>query len=155
MRRTYKLPERFFFYCGQIYPPKNFGRLLQAYARVGPKLEVSLVVAGEHRWLCDADLALIEKLRIGSWITRPGWIDRTTLPAFYALAEALLLPSLYESFGIPLLEAMSAGCPVVTANRYGTKELAEKAGVLSIPRISTVSLRACAGWSRRTSCGIV
>jgi glycosyltransferase involved in cell wall biosynthesis len=132
-RRTYQLPERFFLYCGQIYPPKNFGRLLQAYAQVGPKLGVFLVVAGEHRWLCGDDLALIDRLGISSWVVRPGWIDRITLPAFYLLAEALLLPSLYESFGLPLLEAMSSGCPVVTANRYGTQELVDQAGILVDP----------------------
>jgi glycosyltransferase involved in cell wall biosynthesis len=64
---------------------------------------------------------------------RPGWIDREALPAFYALAEALVFPSLYESFGIPLLEAMSSGCPVVTANRYGTAEVAGGAALLVDP----------------------
>lgn len=132
-RRTYRLPERFFLYCGQIYPPKNFGHLLQAYARVGPELGVSLVVAGEHRWLCGDELALIDRLGISSWVVRPGWIDRDKLPAFYVLAEALLLPSLYESFGLPLLEAMASGCPVITANRYGTRELVRQAGFLVDP----------------------
>ena len=133
VRRAYNLPERFFFYCGQIYPPKNFGRLLQAYARVGPELGISLVVAGEHRWLCGEELALIEKLGISRWVVRPGWIERRSLPAFYALAEALLLPSLYESFGLPLLESMASGCPVVTADRYGTREVVDGAGLLVDP----------------------
>ncbi len=133
VRSSFRLPDRFFLYSGQIYPPKNFGRLLQAYARVGPDLGISLVVAGEHRWLCEDDLALIDRLGISRWVVRPGWIERDKLPAFYVLAEALLLPSLYESFGIPLLEAMSSGCPVVTANRYGTRELARQAGILVDP----------------------
>lgn len=133
IRRLYKLPEKFFLYVGQIYPPKNFARLLQAYARVGPKLGISLVIAGEHRWLCGDELALVDKLKISSWVARPGWIDRSTLPALYAMAEALLLPSLYESFGIPILEAMSSGCPVVTANRHGTREIADEAAVLVHP----------------------
>lgn len=133
IRHRYHLPSRFFLYCGQIYPPKNFGRLLRAYAQVGPKLGVSLVVAGEHRWLCEDQLALIDRLGISSWVVRPGWIDHDTLPAFYGLAEALVMPSLYESFCLPLLEAMSAGCPVVTSNRYATRELAEKAAILVDP----------------------
>jgi glycosyltransferase involved in cell wall biosynthesis len=132
-RQTYRLPERFFLYVGQIYPPKNFGRLLHAYARAGPNLGISLVVAGEHRWLCGEELALINRLSLSQWVIQTGWIDHDTLPAFYALAEALLLPSLYESFGIPLIEAMSSGCPVVTANRYATRELAEEVGVLVDP----------------------
>jgi glycosyltransferase involved in cell wall biosynthesis len=132
-QRAHRLPARFFLYCGQIYPPKNFGRLLQAFARVGPSLGIHLVVAGEHRWLAEQEIAQVERLGIQNWVHRTGWIDRDTLPAFYRLAEALLLPSLYESFGLPLLEAMASGCPVVTANRYGCRELAGDAGVLVDP----------------------
>jgi glycosyltransferase involved in cell wall biosynthesis len=137
IRRTFRLPERFFLYCGQIYPPKNFGRLLQAYAQVGPQLGIPLVVAGEHRWLSQDELALIDRLGISSWVVRPGWIDRDSLPAFYALAEALLLPSLYEGFGLPVIEAMACGTPVITANRYATRELADQAGILVDPESIT------------------
>ncbi len=62
-----------------------------------------------------------------------GWIDRETLPAFYALAEALIFPSLYEACPSPILEAMASGCPIVTANRHGTAELAGQAAVLVDP----------------------
>jgi glycosyltransferase involved in cell wall biosynthesis len=133
VRLIYRLPERFFLYCGQIYPPKNFGRLIQAYAQVGPKLRLSLVVAGSHTWLCEDEIALIDQLGISQWVVRSGWIDHEVLPAFYALAEALVLPSLYEAFGIPLLEAMASSCPIVTANRYATAELAGEAAVLVDP----------------------
>ena len=134
-RRTYRLPERFFLYCGQIYPPKNFGRLIQAYARVGPELGISLVVAGEQSqsMLSGEDIALIDRSGLSPWVVQTGWIEHDTLPAFYTLAEALAMPSLYESFGIPLLEAMASGCPVVTANRYATAELAGQAGILVDP----------------------
>jgi glycosyltransferase involved in cell wall biosynthesis len=134
-KQRYRLPERFFLYCGQIYPPKNFGRLIQAYARVGPKLGISLVVAGEHAEtrLCGEEMGLIDRLGISDWIVQTGWIEQDTLPAFYALAEALLLPSLNEAFGLPLVEAMCAGCPVVTANRYATREIADGAGILVDP----------------------
>jgi glycosyltransferase involved in cell wall biosynthesis len=133
VRQRYHLPARFFLYCGHIYPPKNFGRLLQAYARVGPPRGIALVVAGQHLELCQDELALIERLDLASWVVWPGWMAHDTLPAFYALAEALVLPSLYESFGLPLIEAMASGCPVVTANRYGPAELVGDAGVLVDP----------------------
>lgn len=133
VRQRFGLPERFFLYVGQIYPPKNFGRLLRAYARVGPAAGVHLVVAGEHRWLCGDDLALIDSLKIRDWVCQPGWVGHDDLPAFYRLSEALLLPSLYEACPSPLLEAMSAGCPFVTANRHGTAELAGDAGLLVDP----------------------
>jgi glycosyltransferase involved in cell wall biosynthesis len=130
---AYGLLDHFFLYCGQIYPPKNFGRLIQAYAQVGPELGISLVVAGGHTWLCEDEIALIDQLGIRQWVLWSGWIDHETLPAFYALAEALVLPSLYEAFGLPLLEAMTSGCPIVTSNRYATAELACDAAVLVDP----------------------
>ena len=134
VRAKYSLPERFLLYAGAIYPPKNFGRLVRAYARVGPQRGIPLVVAGgENRFLSERDLQEPETLGIAEWVIRPGWVEQDELAAFYALADALLLPSLFESCGLPVLEAMAAGCPIVTADRYGTKELAEGAAVLVDP----------------------
>lgn len=134
VRRTYVLPERFLLYAGAIYPPKNFARLVRAYARVGPERGIPLVVAGgENRFLSERELREPEALGIERWVHRPGWIPQEDLAAVYAMADALLLPSLFESCGLPVLEAMAAGCPVVTADRYGTKELAEGAAVLVDP----------------------
>jgi glycosyltransferase involved in cell wall biosynthesis len=134
VRAKYSLPKRFLLYAGAIYPPKNFTRLVRAYARVGPKRGVPLVVAGgENRFLSEHELSEPEALGIGEWVRRPGWVEQEDLAAFYAQAEALLLPSLFESCGLPVLEAMAAGCPVVTADRYGTKELADGAAVLVDP----------------------
>jgi glycosyltransferase involved in cell wall biosynthesis len=134
VRAKYDLPVRFLLYAGAIYPPKNYARLVRAYARVGPERGIPLVVAGgENRFLSEQELREPEILGIGHWVRRPGWVDQEELAAFYALAEALLLPSLFESCGLPVLEAMASGCPVVTADRYGTKELAEGAAVLVDP----------------------
>jgi glycosyltransferase involved in cell wall biosynthesis len=133
VQQRFGLPERFFLFCGHIYPPKNFGRLLQAYALVGPPRGIRLVVAGEHLSLCEEEIALIDRLGLASWVMWPGWIARDNLPPFYAMAEALVLPSLYESFGMPLLEAMSSGCPVVTVNRHGPREIVGDAGILVDP----------------------
>jgi glycosyltransferase involved in cell wall biosynthesis len=134
VRAKYSLPERFLLYAGAVYPPKNFTRLVRAYARVGPERGIPLVIAGgENRFLSEGELREPEALGIGEWVRRPGWVEQEELAAFYALAEALLLPSLFESCGLPVLEAMASGCPVVTANRYGTKELAAGAAVLVEP----------------------
>jgi glycosyltransferase involved in cell wall biosynthesis len=134
IRDKYALPDRFVLYAGAIYPPKNYTRLVRAYARVGPERGVPLVVAGgENRFLSEHELREPEALGIGHWVHRPGWIEQDDLAGLYALADALLLPSLFESCGLPVLEAMAAGCPVVTADRYGTRELAERAAVLVDP----------------------
>ncbi|HEX5419400.1 MAG TPA: glycosyltransferase family 1 protein [Gammaproteobacteria bacterium] len=133
VRRDYRLPRSYLLYVGQIYAAKNFARLLRAYAAVGPRHDVHLVVAGGNAEVPIAEQALIEKLGIGRWVVPCGWIDHDLLPAFYAEARALLLPSLYESAALPLVEAMAAGCPVVTSNRYGTREIAQDAGLLVDP----------------------
>jgi len=134
IRRKYSLPERFLLYAGAIYPPKNFTRLVRAYAEVGPRQGIPLVVAGgENRFLSERELKEPEELGIAEWVRWPGWIEQEDLVGFYSMAEALLLPSIFESCGLPVLEAMAAGCPVVTADRYGTKELAEGAAVMVNP----------------------
>ena len=134
IRLKYSLPERFLLYAGAVYPPKNFTRLVRAYARVGPERGIPLVVAGgDNRFLSERELQEPEALGISDWVRRPGWVEQEELAGLYALADALLLPSLFESCGLPVLEAMAAGCPVVTADRYGTKELAERSAVLVDP----------------------
>jgi glycosyltransferase involved in cell wall biosynthesis len=127
------LPDRFFLYVGQIYPAKNFGRILRAYARVGPEMGIHLVVAGSPSYLYEKELNLISELGLESWVKMVGWIEHDELPAFYALAQALLLPSLYEACPSPPIEAMAMGCPVLTADRYGTKEVAQDAALFVDP----------------------
>ncbi len=142
IRRNYKIPERFFLFAGQIYPPKNFGRILQAYAKVGPQNGIYLVATGEHRWLCEDELKMIDELGINEWVIRPGWIDNHALIGLYKLAESLIIPSLYESFCTPIAEAMSTGCPVITSNRFGTKEVAGDAAILVDPENVNSIIRA-------------
>jgi glycosyltransferase involved in cell wall biosynthesis len=108
--------------------------LIQAYALVGPERGIPLVVAGgENRFLSEGELRQPEALGISDWVRWPGWIEQEELAGFYSMADALLLPSIFESCGLPVLEAMAAGTPVLTADRYGTKELAEGAAVLVNP----------------------
>jgi len=133
VRRRYGLPEHFYLYSGQIYPPKNFGRLMRAFEQLGPDNELSLVVAGGHTWLSEEEVALVDRLELGGRVLRLGWVEREDLPAIYAAAEALVMPSLYESFGLPLLEAMCVGCPVVTSNRAGMTEIVGRSGLLVDP----------------------
>jgi glycosyltransferase involved in cell wall biosynthesis len=134
IRAEYALPEHFLLYVGAVYPPKNFTRLIRAYAQVGPERGIPLVVAGGgNRFLSGRELREPEALGIEEWVRWPGWVEQEELAGFYGLADALLLPSLFESCGLPVLEAMAVGCPVVTSNRYGTKELGQGAAVLVDP----------------------
>ncbi len=134
LQQRYDLPARFFLYSGAIYPPKNFTRLVQAYAKVGPAAGISLVIAGgENRFLSEHELKVPETLGLTSWVKWLGWVEPHLLPALYQMAEALLLPSLFESYGLPIVEAMACRCPVLTANRFGTLEIAGDAALLVDP----------------------
>lgn len=133
VRRSHGLPGRFLLYVGQIYPPKNFGRLVRAFARIGPEFDVSLVVAGTHTSQCESEIDLVEDLGVSDRVVWTGWVDHDELPAFYRLADALVMPSLYEACPSPPLEAMASGCPVVTSDRYGTREIAGGAAILVNP----------------------
>ncbi|MBV9912592.1 MAG: glycosyltransferase family 4 protein [Sinobacteraceae bacterium] len=134
VRERFKLPERYVLYAGAVYPPKNFTRMVQAYAKVGPQRGIHLVIAGgENRFLSEHELEEPRRQRLDDWVHWAGWVDTDLLPAFYQQAQALLLPSLFESFGLPIIEAMSSGCPVVTSNVYGTREIGEGAAVLVDP----------------------
>ncbi|HTT02822.1 MAG TPA: glycosyltransferase family 1 protein [Steroidobacteraceae bacterium] len=135
VRERYDLPQRYVLYAGAVYPPKNFTRMVQAYAQVGPARGVSLVIAGgENRFLSEHELEEPARLGLDPWVKWAGWIDAPTLAAFYQMSQALLLPSLFESFGLPIIEAMASGCPVVTSNCYGAKEIAAGAALLVEPQ---------------------
>jgi len=134
VRERLSLPPRFLMYCGAVYPPKNFTRLIQAYAKIGPKQGVPLViVGGGNRYLSEHELDEPKRQNIAQWVRWPGWIANEDLPAIYQQSEGLLLPSLYESVGMPIMEAMACGCPVLTSDRFGTKEIAGDAAVLVNP----------------------
>jgi glycosyltransferase involved in cell wall biosynthesis len=134
VRAQYKLPPRYLLYCGAVYPPKNFTRLIRAYARIGPSQGVPLLIAGgSNRYLSAHELEEPRRLGVEQWVRWLGWLRNEELPAIYRLAEGLLLPSLYESVGMPVLEAMAAGCPVLTADRHGTRELSSGAALLVNP----------------------
>src|SRR5262249_48339893 len=88
---------------------------------------------GSNRFLSAQELHESQRLGIASWIRHLGWVDNRALPSVYALAEGLLMPSLYESVGMPIMEAMASGCPVLTSDRYGTLEMAGDAALTVDP----------------------
>jgi glycosyltransferase involved in cell wall biosynthesis len=118
----YKLPERFILWAGQIESRKNIGRLLRGFARVARQIPHTLVIAGAQRFTfpmavgAERELELIDSLGLRDRVHFAGWVSHEDLPALYNFAELFLFPSLHEGFGIPLLEAMACGCPIVTAN---------------------------------------
>jgi glycosyltransferase involved in cell wall biosynthesis len=133
VRAKYRLPERFILWAGQIESRKNIARLLQAFARIKDDVPHHLVMAGALRWSSGTELSVIKELGIEARICQPGWIDHGDLAAVYSLAEEFAFPSLYEGFGIPLLEAMACGCAIVTANTCAPPEVCDGAARLVDP----------------------
>ena len=133
VRDKYKLPDRFILWCGQIESRKNIARLLRAFASIKDDVPHQLVLAGEQRWSTRAELQVMEDLHLQSRVYFPGWIQHGDLPAVYSLADLFAFPSLYEGFGIPLIEAMACGCPVVAADTCAAPEVLDGSGWLVDP----------------------
>jgi len=133
VRRRYHLPDKFILWVGQIYPPKNVERLLQAFKLIALDIPHQLVLAGEPRWRATGVWRLTESLGLQDRIRFTDWVPHEHLPILYNLADLFVLPSLYEGFGIPLLEAMASGCPVVTSETGSPPEVVGDAAQLVNP----------------------
>jgi len=134
VRRKHALDRPYILFLGGISPLKNIGNLLRAFARLAPTHDVDLVLAGFKRWSFERELAPIAELGLQDRVKHIGYIPDEEMAALYSAAECLALPSWYEGFGIPILEAMSCGCPVVTSSgRHAAPEVAGGAAVLVDP----------------------
>jgi glycosyltransferase involved in cell wall biosynthesis len=134
VRQHYSLPGRFVLFIGNIQPRKNLERLLRAYARIeGGRIPHHLVLAGGIGWKNAGLKALIEELGISERVHFPGYIAAEDLPTLYNCADLFLFPSLYEGFGLPVLEAMACGVPVVATNTSSLPEVAGDAALLVDP----------------------
>lgn len=136
IRNKYNLPERYILFVGNLYPGKNFRNIVKAFKRIKNEIgfPVKLVSVGSLRWKYEKDFREIEVLGLKNDILFTGWIEQEELPALYHLADLFLFPSLYEGFGIPIVEAMACGCPVVTSDTGSCPEVAGSAAKLVDPK---------------------
>ena len=133
VRQRLELPEHFVLFVGTIEPRKNLTRLVEAWQAVkqseaGRKRK--LVLAGRRGWLYEPIFQRITELGLREEVVWLDFVADTDLPSLYNLADCFAFPSVYEGFGIPPLEALACGTPVVTANNSALPEIFEDVAVL-------------------------
>jgi len=133
VRLRYGLPDEYIMYVGSLSPRKNIIRLFEAFARIRSKVPHKLVLTGSKSWKDSAVLDTINQLGLGHHICKLGYVEPGDMPVLYNLADTFVYPSLYEGFGLPILEAMQCGCPVVASNATSLPEVAGDAALLIDP----------------------
>jgi glycosyltransferase involved in cell wall biosynthesis len=126
----------YLFYVGCIETRKNLIRMLEAFSRIRTLPEVSgvrVVLAGKQGSGGEEVFRAVDKLHLQEHVHPVGYVDREDLPCLYSGATIFLFPSLYEGFGLPVLEAMACGCPVVCSRTTSLPEVAGDAALLVDP----------------------
>jgi glycosyltransferase involved in cell wall biosynthesis len=137
VRAAYQIEGDYVLAVGSIQPRKNLARLLAAYARLLTERPSSalprLVLVGRRAWLYDETLRAVEKHGLHNFVTFTGYVSETDLPALYTGALCFVYPSYFEGFGLPPLEAMQCGAPVITGDRTSLPEVVGDAGLMFNP----------------------
>lgn len=130
-----EIDRPYFLFVGTLEPRKNLRRLLEAYASLDDTIrkQTLLVVAGGKGWGNVDLVSLVQLLGLSESVRLTGYVSEEQLSTLYAHARFLAMPSLYEGFGLPLVEAMSFGVPVLTSSCSSLPEVAGDAGILVDP----------------------
>ncbi len=133
--RRYNLVQPYILYVGSVEPRKNLLRLLEAYALLrGSSPHYRLVIVGARNYWKSSPVAqAVEDKGLQDSVTFTGYVADEDLPALYSGADLFCFPSLYEGFGLPVLEAMACGTPVITSNTSSLPEVAGEAALLVDP----------------------
>ncbi|MFE5324204.1 glycosyltransferase family 4 protein [Paenibacillus sp. NPDC056579] len=141
VKAKYGLPDSFLLYVGTLEPRKNILRMIEAYykAKKDSGLEQKLVLVGSKGLEIDTVFHKINKLNLSKDVIIPGYVEENDLPLIYNAADAFIYVSMYEGFGLPILEAMKSGIPVITSNISSMPEVAGDAASLVDP-LDTLSI---------------
>ncbi|MCU0465495.1 MAG: glycosyltransferase family 4 protein [Anaerolineae bacterium] len=143
-RRAKGLPDRFWLFIGTLEPRKNLVTLIEAYARLPVSERLPLVLGGGKGWLYDDIFSAIERHGLQDSIHTPGFLSADDLPLWYNSAECFVYPSVYEGFGLPVLEAMACGAPVIISAASSLPEVGGDAALMLPPldvEVWTATLR--------------
>ncbi len=127
-----KVPKRYILSVGTLQPRKNFSRLIEAFSRLSDH-EIALVIVGKKGWMYEDILSAPARFGVSDRVHFLDFVADSDLPSLYRNAQLFALPSLYEGFGLPVLEAMVHGVPVVVSNTSSLPEIAGKAGMYVDP----------------------
>jgi len=130
-RQEKGLPERFWLFIGTLEPRKNLPTLLRAYAALTERLP--LIVAGGKGWQYDEIFATVEQYELANDVHFPGFVPADELPFWYNSAEVFIYPSVFEGFGLPVLEAMACGTPVIVSDTSSLPEIVGSTGIRVAP----------------------
>ncbi len=135
MIERYNLPTDYFLYLGTLEPRKNIITVLKAYSKLARdiKKKYKLVLCGSKGWKYKDIFDEIDRLGIAENILFTGYVDEIDKPFIYGMARVFLFPSLYEGFGIPIVESMASGVPVITSNTASMPEAGGKAAIYIEP----------------------
>lgn len=137
LERKFGITGKYILFVGTLQPRKNIARLIEAFASVKHAVsdvkDLQLVVVGKKGWLYEDILAAPEKYGVADTVKFLDFVTDEDLPSLYKHAEVFVLPSLYEGFGLPVLEAMKHGCPVITSNISSLPEAGGDAAVYVNP----------------------
>jgi glycosyltransferase involved in cell wall biosynthesis len=133
VRARYNLPARFILGLSTLQPRKNFSGLIEAFGKllsIQENTDLGLVIAGGQGWMYEEILSSVDCLGLQGRVHFPGFVADSDLPPLYTLASVFAFPSWYEGFGLPVLEAMACGTPVVTADNSSLPEVAGDAALM-------------------------
>jgi glycosyltransferase involved in cell wall biosynthesis len=132
--KKYNIEFPFILYTGTLEKRKNIPILIKAFYKL-KKMGIShkLLIVGKKGWKYDDIFKTIKTLNLQKDIMFTGYVPKEDLVKFYNLADLFVYPSLYEGFGLPPLEAMACGCPVITSNTSSLPEVVKDAGIMFNP----------------------
>ena len=138
--RKYGLSAPFILYAGRLQARKNLPRLVQAYAQLKKRgIQEKLVLVGKRDWKSDDLLEAVREQNLTSDVVFVGYVPGEDLPHFYNAASVFVFPSIFEGFGLPIVESMACGTPTITSQGSSLEEVAGDAAVLVDP-LSVVSI---------------
>lgn len=133
LRDHLKLPGRYYLFVSTLEPRKGIDTLLEAYAGIAGQVSEQLVIVGKRGWYYQKLFDLVRTLNLEARVQFSDYLPEDDLPVVYNLATAFVFPSRYEGFGLPPLEAMACGTPVISSNAASLPEAIADAGILLAP----------------------